>query len=155
MKQLGARLANWMPVVPGGACPRASDSGLWSHVRVSHAGASGGRGVCIAVRNTAPQCIPEGLLVLTDAPCCLVTWPVMGRVFWEGEEGGLKCLYGSFKLLFKIPFPRPLPILLRNGKDMLVFHIRACHTGKRAVLGSSCPSVDLEPLRWMAGMAVQ
>lgn len=61
MKQLGARLANWMPT--------ASDSGLQSHVRVSHAGASGGHVVCVAVCN-APQCIPEG--PCPDGPAMLL-----------------------------------------------------------------------------------
>ena len=74
MNQLGARQANRVPIVLGGACPRVSDGGLWSHACVSHTGASGGHVVGTAVWNTASRWIPEGLLVLTYLPCCLGPW---------------------------------------------------------------------------------
>lgn len=113
--------------------------------------------LCTAVCDAGPQCVPKGLFVLTDPPCCSVTQTCDGRgVLGRGRKGPeIPVWQLQMLLLFKVLFPRLLPTFLRNGEDMLVFHIRACHTRKKPASGSSCPSVALQHLGRRIGLAFQ
>lgn len=100
MKQLGARQANWMPMVPGRACPRASAHGLrparvWVTLVFQEA-------VCSAQLCATPvlNVSQKGSLFSQTRHAAQSPRPVMGEVFWDGEERGLKFLCGSFKCYY-------------------------------------------------------
>lgn len=140
MKQLGARLANWMLIVRGRACPRASDSVVWSCVPVNHTCASGGRVVGMDVGTLLLSGSQRGSLF------SLTCWAVRGQALSAWSPGsddrrGFLPRWGSWAeipilqlkmlLILDILLVRLLPTLSRNGKGMLVFYMYSISNCKK------------------------